>query len=314
MTSPLDRSRLFYEQEVAPMIEALFPEYANKIAVGVAGEGSDCFGYDDLISRDHDFGTGVCLWVNDATYARIGAALSIAYNELVDRHPGSAALSARQRERRGVMTIRAFYSNVLGIDCDPDARALTEEQWFALDHTCLATATNGAVFRDDLGQFTRFRNLLLAYYPDRIWKVRMINELHLYASAVQVNYARCITRGDIVAAEVCRLRGLTAAMELAFLLARRYAPYYKWTYRALTELPGMEALAAHMKDLATAVPDGSLWAGRAYDGDVLNTADPVITAAEAVAADIVQKLKEAGLTTETDPYLEVQCNALQRLL
>ena len=52
-----DKSRRFYEKRVAPMISSKFSEYESRIAVGIAGEGSDCFGYDDLISRDHDFGS-----------------------------------------------------------------------------------------------------------------------------------------------------------------------------------------------------------------------------------------------------------------
>ena len=65
---PYAAGRRFYENHVAPMIRERFPEYESRIAVGIAGEGSDCFGYDDLISRDHDFGTGVCLWVTEADF------------------------------------------------------------------------------------------------------------------------------------------------------------------------------------------------------------------------------------------------------
>ena len=61
----IERSRRFYEKHVAGLIHEKFREYEDRIAVGLVGEGSDCFGYDDLISRDHDFGTGVCLWVTD---------------------------------------------------------------------------------------------------------------------------------------------------------------------------------------------------------------------------------------------------------
>ena len=37
-------SRKFYEDHIAGMIKDRFPEYENRIAVGIAGEGSDCFG------------------------------------------------------------------------------------------------------------------------------------------------------------------------------------------------------------------------------------------------------------------------------
>lgn len=61
MMSVIEKNRRFYEEHVADLIHTGFREYETRIAVGIAGEGSDCFGYDDEISRDHDFGTGVCL-------------------------------------------------------------------------------------------------------------------------------------------------------------------------------------------------------------------------------------------------------------
>ena len=45
----IERSYRFYIGKVAPMIHDKFPEYEDRIAVGIAGEGSDCFGYDDDI-------------------------------------------------------------------------------------------------------------------------------------------------------------------------------------------------------------------------------------------------------------------------
>ena len=115
-----DKSRRFYNNEVAPMIHDRFPAYETRIAVGIAGEGSDCFGYDDLISRDHDFGTGICLWLTDKDYREIGNELSAAYNRVADSKAGPY-FTDRLRERRGVMTIHDFYSNILCVDCDTDS-------------------------------------------------------------------------------------------------------------------------------------------------------------------------------------------------
>ena len=84
----IEKSHRFYVNQVAPMIHEKFPEYEERIAVGIAGEGSDCFGFDDFISRDHDYGTGVCLWVTDEDFKAIGYHLSIAYNELFSRQKG----------------------------------------------------------------------------------------------------------------------------------------------------------------------------------------------------------------------------------
>ncbi len=48
MNESIEMSRRFYDEQVAPLIHNEFSEYESHIAVGIAGEGSDCFGYDDL--------------------------------------------------------------------------------------------------------------------------------------------------------------------------------------------------------------------------------------------------------------------------
>ena len=119
----MEASRRFYEEQVKNLIHEQFGQYEDRIAVGIAGEGSDCFGYDDFMSRDHDFGTGVCLWITEEDLNLFGRRLSIAYNELIDGMPGNN-LSERLRERRGVMTINDFYSNVLGTRIDAEGFVL----------------------------------------------------------------------------------------------------------------------------------------------------------------------------------------------
>ena len=95
----------------------------------------------------------VCLWLTDTDFHKFGRLLSIAYNELVNSIPG-ADLTDRLRQRRGVMTINGFYSYVLGTGMNAEEKRISEDVWRKLDHSCLATAVNGEVFRDDLGIFT----------------------------------------------------------------------------------------------------------------------------------------------------------------
>ncbi len=309
MTDVMEKNRRFYETQVRELIHTRFAEYEDRIAVGIAGEGSDCFGYDDEISRDHDFGTGVCLWLTDGDMERFGAELSAAYNELVDSMERSY-YTDRLRERRGVMTIHDFYSDILHVDCDIEHCRLSEEDWYRLDHACLKTAVNGEVYRDDPGIFTAFRNYLLGYYPDRIWRMRLAEQLHKYASALQVNYARCMSRNDLVAAELCRAQGVESAMELFFLLKREYPPYYKWTYRALTERDEEGILSARIKELAMEKLNPEAWNGTRYHPNRQNYKDRIVSLSEEIASDLEFMMSDMGLISVRSRYLEIHVNAV----
>ena len=59
----LELAELFYRECGIPMLEQHFPEQMARIAVGMVGPGSECFGFDDVISREHDWGPGFCLWL-----------------------------------------------------------------------------------------------------------------------------------------------------------------------------------------------------------------------------------------------------------
>ena len=49
------------------MLKEQFPEVLPYLAAGLTGSGSECFGFDDEVSRDHDFEPGFCIFIPNDT-------------------------------------------------------------------------------------------------------------------------------------------------------------------------------------------------------------------------------------------------------
>ena len=84
----LELAELYYNEFGKKMIEERFPEHQDRIAVGLVGEGSECYGFDDQVSRDHDWGPSFCLWLDHDDYHKIGSRLQEEYNRLPARFHG----------------------------------------------------------------------------------------------------------------------------------------------------------------------------------------------------------------------------------
>ena len=54
----LELSRAYWEKCALPLFRRELPAFLERAAVGLVGEGSECFGFDDEISQDHDWGPG----------------------------------------------------------------------------------------------------------------------------------------------------------------------------------------------------------------------------------------------------------------
>lgn len=224
-----------------PMLRRKFPELLSYFAAGRAGEGSECFGFDDCISRDHDFGPGFCIWLPQSLWDKHGSSLMQAYWELPSSYAGiQRPESGPFIKRVGPVPIFSFYAHFLGRKVLPR----TPEEWFSIPQEPLATCTNGTVFFDALGTFTNIRTYLLGYYPEPVRLKKLAAHCALAAQAGQYNYPRCVKRGESCAAIWALnrfMRNYTAAL---YLLNRRYMPYEKWAYRGLDDLPLMGRDAA----------------------------------------------------------------------
>ena len=230
----LELCRNYYETYGKPMIKEKFPEYEGKIAVGLVGKGSDCFGFDDEYSRDHDFGPRFVMWVTKDTYDKIGEELQKAYEELPKSFEGVGRIETfHGRDRAGVMVIEDFYRGLIENDLINDTSV---NNWLTVPEYCLAAAVNGEVFCDEEGIFTAYRNKLKGYYPKEVWYRKIAQACALFSQNGQYNLPRMRKRGQFVSAELAKAECMKQAMQLAYLLERRYAPHDKWLYKGLEEL------------------------------------------------------------------------------
>ena len=51
----MELSKKYFEEFGRSMLEENFKDILPYLAVGLTGSGSECFGYDDEKSQDHDF-------------------------------------------------------------------------------------------------------------------------------------------------------------------------------------------------------------------------------------------------------------------
>lgn len=243
----LELCRGYYEEYGRPMIAERFPEYEHVIAVGLVGKGSDCFGFDDTLSADHDFGPRFVMWVTKEVYGQIGEALQAAYEELPASYRGVERTETfHGRDRAGVMIIEEFYKSLLGYDligeinaCGGQESLNTIKYWLAVQDYAFAAAVNGEVFRDDEGIFTGYRSRLAAYYPKAAWYRKIAQACAQFSQSGQYNLPRMRRRGQLVAAELAKAECVKQAMKLYYLLNRQYAPHDKWLFRGMPDSPGM---------------------------------------------------------------------------
>lgn len=245
----LDEARAFYEQRGAAMIKSRFPQYEGRIAVGLAGHGSECFGFDDEISRDHDFEKGFCLWIDEETDLAAGVALSRAYRELTGR--GTAARSVMSERTVGVRRICDFYRRYTGSSGAPESW----QQWLSLPSWALAEATNGQVWRDDMGKFSAVREALLHGMPEDVRKKKLAAGCVRMAQSGQYNYSRCLRHGEEGAAMLALTEFVNAACSVIYLLNRAHMPYYKWQFRAMDALPRLGKMRQALEFLLTGAND-----------------------------------------------------------
>ena len=278
----LELSERFFEEYGKPMLFAQFPEVLPQLAAGLFGSGSECFGFDDEVSRDHDFEPGFCVFLpgEDVVDRKTAFQLERAYSKLPKAFMGftRSTVAPVGGARHGILRTAAFFTDKVGA---PDG-ILTLSQWLTVPEHALAETQNGKLFFDGSGEVTRIREAL-ARYPEDIRKKKLAGNLLLMAQAGQYNYLRCLRHGETGAAQLAVAEFCQAAMHTVFLLNDVYMPYYKWRFRAMRALKKLSMLAETLEVLLTT-------------DNAPETAEAKYDMIEDVAADVIDELTAQGLT------------------
>ena len=231
----LEIAEKYWTEYLGMTLKKKFPNCVNRVAAGLVGDGSECYGFDDEISRDHDWGPGFCLWLTMDDYRKFGTAFKLEYEQLPGNFAGFKARKADKRDagRVGVFEIGAFYRKFIGRETAPQ----TLKQWFSIPENNLAACTNGKIFFDPSGKFSAIRNKLLRFYPEDIRLFKIATKCVSSAQAGQYNFSRSVHRKEYFAAQYAETKFCADLISLVFLLNKHYAPFYKWMHRGLLSLP-----------------------------------------------------------------------------
>ena len=222
-------SRRFYQEQVRPVLHIGFPGFPYSAAL--LGPGSEVLGFDDEMSKDHNWEPRVLIFLQDADWARYGEAVERSLREkLPDRFAGHPT-------HFSVSTMRAYLHEHLDLEVDGGIEA---RDWLTLPEQRLRMVTAGAVYHDEVGlQILRDR---LAYYPHDVWLYLLIAawwRLHPEANLM----GRAGFVGDELGSGVIASQLVHDLMHLCFLLEKQYAPYSKWFGTAFSQLDCASALA-----------------------------------------------------------------------
>lgn len=289
----LELARYYYETAGKQALERQVPDLVPRLAIGLAGEGSECFGLDDELSRDHDWGPAFCIWMTEEDFVKHGVQVQAVYRGLPDAVAGFSVRKSgiMSSGRVGCLCIEDWYRRYTGYAHGPETLA----QWRQIPESFLATATNGEIFADPLGVFMSIRQKLLAYYPEDIRIKKIVARAATMAQAGQYNYPRCVRRGDTVAAQLAMAEFANATMSMVYLLNRRYAPYYKWIHRGMKNLERLPGVAVQLEKLSRG------------EGE----AQEII---EGICLNVSAELRRQQLTTREDTFLIDLCaDMMQRI-
>lgn len=250
----IELSSGFYADIVRPWLSEVAPEL--RYSAALIGYGSELLGFDDELSRDHNWGPRVHIIVTQADFDEHARRLVTQFSNVAPPaylgepigwrsrpHPAANGAEAAGALEHGLEfhTLEARLEAHFAVR---SVESLTPLQWLGFAEQKLLAFTSGAVFHDDDNRLSQARDRL-AYFPRDIWLYKIACQWRRIAEE-QAFVGRAGQVGDDLGSRVIAARLVRDVMRMGFLLERRYAPYSKWFGSGFARLPIAQTLSPHL--------------------------------------------------------------------
>lgn len=236
------------------LVEPLLSRHAPRLRYAAArlGSGSDVLGFDDAMSRDHDWGCRLTVLVDAADRTAVPELTALLEAELPETYRGlpvrfPTTWAPHTTHQVEIATVGDFAASRLG--ADPLA-GMSSVDWLAVTGQSVLEVTAGPVFVDRITELSVVREALRWYPPelDRYVLAAAWQQLVEWLPMV----GRTAERGDELGSLLLCGKLTDELIQLGFLLRRRWPPYRKWRGTAFATLPGAAELTPALDRAAAA--------------------------------------------------------------
>jgi hypothetical protein len=261
----IELSRRLYHESVRPILQQHFPRLRHSAALW--GYGSEVLGFDTPMSRDHDWGPRMQVFLAEGDSGMTQAVWTCLAQELPHQFYGySTHFGPPNEEDNGtrhladkdsgpvdhrveVTTLTAYLEAYLPVDV---LEEMSTPDWLVIPQQKLRSIAAAPVHADELGVLLPLQEKL-CWYPDAVWHYllasawsRLGQEEHLVG--------RCGHAGDELGASVLGASLTRTIMLLALWMEQQYAPYPKWFGSAFQQLKTAQTLMSPLEQVRRA-PD-----------------------------------------------------------
>ncbi|MDU1708225.1 MAG: DUF4037 domain-containing protein, partial [Anaerococcus vaginalis] len=213
----IELSKKYFNDIAYPLFKNNCPEILDLCSIGLVGEGSECFGLDDEISKDHDFGPEFCMWLKEDDVKIYKDKIEFLLEKLPKEFLGYKRVDSKIVDKRvGLFSVEDFYEKYTSARKFP----ISDIDFLKIPESYLATVTNGEIFLDNCKLFSDYRKYLLDFYPEDVLRKKLAAYLFQMAQAGQYNLKRSLDRNDVSAVFFAKAEFMEALLGVRFLFAK----------------------------------------------------------------------------------------------